>query len=883
MNEMLWHTLDAAQTLKELEASESGLDTGEVRNRLKKFGRNVLPCRRRLTLLEIVLRQFLSPLIYVLIAAGVLSVVLGKYEDAIFIGVILFVNALIGAVQESKAETSAEALQQMIKVRATIRRDGRTSDVDAEELVPGDLVYLESGDMVPADLRLLKTNGFKVEEAILTGESVAVEKVSGRIFEASVGVGDRLNMAFAGTLVSSGRAQGVVVNTGLKTEIGQISEQLTEVGASKAPLVTRMERFARMVSIVVLVACSVLGVLGYIGGIAIEEIFFFAVAIAVSAIPEGLPIAMTVALSIGTSRMAKRNVIVRKLTAVEGLGSCTMIATDKTGTLTVDQQTVKKVVLPDGRIFDFSGSGYNGEGKVTDENGMPVSYETHDELAEFIRASVICNEAHLERDGEEWLHQGDAVDAALLAMAYKAGTSPAAIRREANIKSTIPFESSRKFAASYFTQNDMLCIAVKGAAEVIIDSANNIDESSIYRQVNKLAEQGFRVLAVAGSEVNSITEDTLPPLRFFGLVALIDPPRLEVKESIDLCHNAGIEVCMITGDHPGTALAIAKELHIADSTDQLVTGIELESLTDGYDVALSEIIKNKRVFARVSPTQKQQIVAAFQQYGHFVAVTGDGVNDAPALKTGNIGVAMGYGTDVAKGVASIILTDNNFTSIAAGVEEGRITYANLRKIIYFLISTGAAEILMITLALLAGTPLPFLPLQILWLNLVTNGIQDKGLAFEKGEKNVMLQGPRDPLERVFNRQMIRQTLIASTVMALLTFGLWYHLINHLLWDVAEARNTILLLMVLLQNFHLFNTRSEHASVFSIPLKSNLWLIGGVVLAQVVHIISMQIPLMQNLLGIQPVSYVNWLKLLGTAALIVVALEVYKWFSRKARA
>lgn len=874
-----WYTASVDEVLRAVNADRDGLQPADASERLTTHGRNALPRRKKLGLLEIILRQFLSPLIYVLIAAGVISLVLGEHEDAIFIGVILFINALIGATQEWKAESSAEALRSMMTVRASVKRNGRNTDIDSEELVPGDIVLLESGDMVPADLRLLEINNLKIEEAPLTGESVAVEKDVLAKVQANATAGDRVNMAFAATLVAAGRGVGVVVATALETEIGKIAEELTDLGASRAPLVVRMEKFAHMVSYVVLGACTLLGTLGYLSGIPLEEIFFFAVAIAVSAIPEGLPIAMTVALSIGTSRMAKRNVIVRKLTAVEGLGSCTMIATDKTGTLTVDQQTVRLITLADKGTFNLSGQGYNGEGTITNESGQSVTLDDHEALNTFVLNAVICNEATLEKSGEDWEFQGDAVDAAILAIAYKGKATPDTLRERVSITAAIPFESEQKFAATYYRKDGKTYVAAKGAAEVIARQATNVSPEEIESAAHALAADGYRVLALGAAEVSEVREDALPKLEFLGLFALIDPPREGVMESIDRCHKAGVDVCMVTGDHPATALSIARDLHIAQDESSLITGTQLEALpTDTADFAAA--ISEKRVFARVSPSQKQQIVTAFQHLGHYVAVTGDGVNDAPALKTANIGVAMGYGTDVAKGVASIILTDNNFTSIAAGIEEGRNTYANLRKIIFLLISTGAAELIMITLSLLAGTPLPFLPAQILWLNLVTNGIQDKGLAFEAGEDDVMEIAPRKPQERIFNPLMIKQTLVAACTMAVITFGLWYHLLYNLDWEVAEARNTILLLMVLLQNFHVFNTRSEHKSIFRIPLFSNLWLIGGILLAQGVHIIAMQLPLMQNLLGIAPVSYANWAKLLATAALIVLSLEIFKVIVRR---
>jgi magnesium-transporting ATPase (P-type) len=875
-----WYKLTTDETLLACATQLEGLNPDEVSKRQVEYGFNKLPERKKVRLIEVILRQFFSPLIYVLVVAAVISFVLKEYADTVFILIILLVNALIGTIQEWKAETSAEALQQMIKIQARVVRNGKSVTVNADQLVPGDILLLESGNKVPADIRLLDVNNLLVEEALLTGESMAIAKFSHEIKENISSAGDKLNMAFAGTIVTSGRAKGVVIGTGTNTEIGRIAEKIQKMHSNKAPLVARMEQFAKKISIIVLVACILLGVGGYLTGIDPEQIFFFVVAIAVSAIPEGLPIAMTVALSIGTARMSRRHVIIRKLTAVEGLGSCTMISTDKTGTLTVDQQTVRQLLLANGELIEITGQGYNGDGSIEHSEGNKLSYKESELIRPIIDAVVICNEGKLSWENDEWKHQGDAVDVALLALAFKADSSPAECLHGIEIVKEIPFESERKYAAVYYRKNGELHIAVKGAAEVLLNASEHISEELV-QQAEGLAEKGFRYIAVAGGMVENILEvHQLPPLKIIGFVALIDPPRQEVKASIEACHAAGIDVCMITGDHPGTAMAIARDLNIAQDAAELITGATLAEIQDVNSDEFASMVKGKRVFARVSPQQKQAIVAAQQRNGHFVAVTGDGVNDAPALKTANIGVAMGYGTDVAKEVSSIIVTDNNFSSIVAGVEEGRFTYGNIRKIIYLLISTGAAELLMIGMSLAFMTPLPFLPAQILWLNLVTNGIQDKALAVEKGEKEMMQEPPRNPKEGIFNRQMIAQVLVSSATIALLSFGLWYHLLYNLEWDEAQARNATLLLMVLLQNFHLFNCRSEYKSVFRISLKDNRWLIVAVLLAQGVHVLSMHIPFMQNLLHIEPIALIDWLKLFSTAAIIVLAMEIFKLLHKR---
>lgn len=863
---MMWYSRSISEILEQLQTSAEGLSSAEAQKRLEQFGKNTLPQGKQITLGQVILHQFKSPLIYVLLVAGGLSVAIQEYEDAIFIFAIILLNGAIGTYQEWKAESSAAALKNLIRTQASVLRDGKKQLLDAELLVKGDIVFLESGVKVPADLRLLQVHNLSIEEALLTGESLPILKKNESIPQENISIGDRLNMAYAGTTVMSGRGVGVVVGTGLDTEIGKIADSISEVGTQKVPLVERMERFAKKISIAVLVAAVLVVMIGWKTASSPYEIFFTAVAMAVSAIPEGLPVAMTVALSIATSRMAKRNVIVRKLAAVEGLGSCTYIASDKTGTLTVDQQTAREIILPNGQKAHITGEGYNGEGRIQ------ANTENLPHITEIIEAVTLCNEAVLRKTSTEWQHQGDAIDVALLALSYKAGFSPEKIRSAVEVVGEIPFESANKFSATFFLKNEQLYVVAKGAVEVLAEKAPSKQKEYFLEKAEKLAENGYRVIAVAKAEVESVSKQLPESMQLLGLIALIDPIKPEAKTAIDLCHQAGIKVAMITGDHPATALAIAKELHIASHKNQVVTGKELLAIPENQ---IADLLQTKSVFARVSPEQKLQIVKALQEKGNFVAVTGDGVNDAPALKAAHIGVAMGYGTDVAKEAASIIVTDNNFASIAAGVEEGRYAYENLRKIIYLLISTGFAEVLMIIASLIVGLPIPLLAVQLLWLNLVTNGIQDVALAFEKGEKEVMSLPPRKPQESIFNRKMLEQLGISGLLIATLTFSLWFLMIREWHYPETEARNYVLLLMVLLQNFHAFNCRSERKSIFKIPLSNNWLLVVGVLVAQCVHILAMQTPFMANMLKIQPISLKDWLTLLALASLIVLVVEIYK--------
>jgi magnesium-transporting ATPase (P-type) len=878
--ELMFHQLPADEVLTRLQTDRNGLTLEEVTRRRKQYGLNKMPQPKSKSLAEIFFHQFLNPLIYVLMAAAVISLVTGDLKDAIFITAIILINSILGAYQERRAENSAQALRNLVKVTCRVKREGRISQVDSEELVPGDIVLLESGQKVPADLRLIEVKDLSVDEALLTGESVAVNKISDPLpGGADIAIGDRFNMAFAATTIEKGRATGIVTGTGLQTQIGEIADSLRSTETEKPPLVRRMEVFSKKISIVILLACVLLGIVGYLEGRPAVEIFFIMVAVGVSAIPEGLPVGLTVALSIGTRRMAKRNVIVRKLPAVEGLGSCTLIASDKTGTLTMDQQSVKKIYLPSAKkIYEVTGQGYNGEGEIMDGE-MKVDVQDED-MHRLVLACVMANEGILRKTDEGWEHSGDAVDVAFRALAYKIGKLPKYFQDQVEVEQMIPYESENKFSGVFYRQKGQLHFAMKGAMEVIHEKIEVSEADAAHAITEQLASEGYRVLAVAGGPVDTTELNNLPTLDLYGLLGMIDPLRPEAKDSVDDCRQAGIEVVMVTGDHPSTALAISKQLGIARHEEETITGAELSALKDLPLEELGESLRVKKVFARVAPLQKQLIVEAKKSLGHFVAVTGDGVNDAPALKSAHIGVAMGGGTDLAKEASSIIITDNNFASIAAGVEEGRVTFDNLRKIIYLLISTGAAELLTIALALFTNIPLPFLAVQLLWLNLVTNGIQDIALAFEKGDKSVMQRPPRKPDESIFDKLMNTQILVSGVFIAVVVFALWYHLIYNLQYEELHARTVVMMLMVLLQNFHALNCRSETKSLFRIPLKNNYVLLGGIVLAQLVHISASYIPGLSTALRLDPISFNEWIKLLPTAASIFVVMELFKIWRRR---
>lgn len=889
-----WHAFEEQEVYTELQSGPEGLDSQEASRRLAYYGHNILPTRKAPTIWEILLHQLLNPLVFILLAAGVASIAIGEGADAIFILIVIAINTSLGAYQEYQAEKSAASLQQLLKVQARVKRDGKEMVIPAEDVVPGDIVLLEAGNKVPADLRLIQVNGLTADESLLTGESIASEKNIGSL-PPETGVGDRKNMAFAGSTITSGRGVGIVVGTGVETQVGIIARTVSESEEGKPPLILRMERFVKHIGLLVLLISALLAFLLWIRGSGLAEIFFFAVALAVSAIPEGLPVAMTVALSIATKRMSRRNVIVRKLTAVESLGSCTVIASDKTGTLTVNQQTARAVALPDGSVFHVSGEGYNGEGDISPVGSKEISHVGKEKLAKLASLAILANEGSLVKTDNQWTYRGDAIDVAFLALGYKLGLNPEEVKEQVRIIREIPYESELKYSAVFFEKDGLEQIACKGAVETILDFCDKmvgdgknlgLDRQAIEQQAEALAKEGLRVLAVAGGEIgnshaDNVKEQTgLSGLVFHGLVGFIDPLRPEAVESVKICKDAGIKVLMITGDHPSTASAISAELGLANGDNPVVSGSQLMAVGTPDSPAFERLVSSSRVFARVSPTQKLEIVDVLIREGEFVAVTGDGVNDAPALKRANIGVAMGSGTDVAKEVASMIVTDDNFASIVAGVEEGRFAYDNVRKVIYLLISTGAAEVFMFLTAILVGLPIPLLAVQLLWLNLVTNGIQDVALAFEGGEPGAMKRKPRKPTESIFDSQMVGQTMVSGLTMGVLAFGFWYWSVGMEKMDESIARNLVLLLMVLLQNVHVFNCRSERVSAFRVPIKRNVILVFGVIVAQGVHILSMYIPFMRRILGTLPVTFHQWILLLALAMVLLVVMEVFKLVRNK---
>ena len=867
----------------QMNTQEQGLSSAEAKKRLQQYGENCLPSAQPIGLVVIFIKQFLSPFIYILLVASIVSFLVKQIPSAVFIIAVLFINAIIGSIQEYSAQKSASALKQMVKGSAHVLRDGVVQTIDSKEVVLGDLLLLFSGDKVPADLDLISSQNLAVDESMLTGESLAVVKNCQKEVKKGAPISEQFNRCFAGSIVTHGRAQGVVINTGINTEIGNIATHVSADRISEPPLLIRMRRFtykvafAITISIVVLVALML-----FMGGYQAEKMVMMAIGLAVSTIPEGLPAALTVALAIGMRRMVKHNVIIRKLVAVEALGSCTFICSDKTGTLTVNELTVQRVVLPEGNVYKVTGEGVSG-GKIEGENIV--------QLRELCITGVLANESHLDYSGGEWASDGDIVDIAFLVLAKKLGLSISDIRKQQKQLDIIPYESEKAFSGSINLDQDKACLYVKGSPEKMLELSTYmhspvgpvpIDHKKIQTQFEQLAKQGFRIIALARREIPEQGEaiEHLQEMTYLGMVAMIDPVRSEAKNAIQRCRAGGIEVAMITGDHPATALAIAIELGLADLKSQVVTGAMITAANAISGEALSDLVRPARIFARIEPTQKEMIVDSFMKQGHFVAVTGDGVNDAPAMRRANAGIAMGKkGTDLAKEVADLIITDDNFLSIVNGIEQGRIVYNNIRKVIALLIATGFSALLLFFLTVLTGLPMPLTAIQLLWLNLIANGVQDVALAFEPKEGNELTKPPRKPSEPIFEHSIIEHVLVTGTAMGVFAFGAFYYL-NLQGMDLENARNMTLMLMVLFGNIHVLSSRSESRSLLTLPFFSNPLLILAVPIAQLIHIGAMYTPGLNNILQIQPITMQQWMGLLFVAVILLLVEEVHKYFLRK---
>jgi len=869
----------------QIRCDETGLSQAEAEALLRRFGRNELPKSIAPGFLLVFAHQFLSPLIYILICAAAVSAIVSDLKDAAFIAVVLILNGAIGAFQEYSAGKAAAALRNLEQPSTLVIRDGMQQTIAATDLVPGDLLVLESGRRAPADLTLFACDDLQCDESLLTGESVPVCKFAN---------GSGSSQVFAGTMIVRGRGRGRVSATGSATELGRIATSIGERSRSQPPLLIRLEYFSRNIAYSVAVATALLLAAGLARGLSLHDLFLMSVGLAVSAIPEGLPVAITVALAISMRRMSKANVIVRNMTAVEALGSCTMIATDKTGTLTMNELTVTEMILPEGTRLFFDA------GHDLDRCELHAPGVTREVAAErafsLLKAAALPNEATLQQQADGWSGTGDTVDIALLAAARKAGIDHRHLRADFPALSAIPYEPDLRYAASFHDAEDSVHVFVKGSPETVLAMADRmdtgkgfvaLDKAALIKQKEELAGRGLRVLAFAYGEMAAASDDIygrhhLVNLVFLGFVGMKDPIRPEVPDAIRRCRTAGIAVAMITGDDPRTATAIAAEAGLDFEGDQIATGAEIAKAEQEGPAILDALTARTRLYARAQPAQKLSIVLSLARQGHFVAMTGDGVNDAPALKHAHVGVAMGRkGTDVAKDSADIIITDDNFSSVVAGIGEGRVAYANIRKVIFMLISTGAAEVLLFMLAIPLGLPMPLLPVQLLWLNLVTNGIQDVTLGAEKAEGDEFCRPPRKPSEPILDRLMLRRVLLSTLVMGLGGFAIFYWLLQNG-YSEGAARNMLLLLFVLFENVQTCNSRSEYQSLFRQGFGGNLLLLVAVLVAQAVHMLAMHLPFLSDILSLQPVSLGEWATLLALACALLAVSEVDKWWRRQHR-
>ena len=870
MKEKNYYAMKQEELFQKTKTTPNGLSQKEARKKLERDGLNELPRKKPDSVFKIFFNELMDPIVLLLIVAIIASIIVGEYVDAIAITVIITIDLLMGTFQEKKANNTAEALSNLVREKVKVLRDGKEILIDSTELVVGDYVFLESGDKIAADIRIIEAHNFTVDESILTGESLAVEKNSKKLEDKDLAINKQTNMVFAGTSVATGRACGIVTGIGVNTQIGLIATTINETKEEKSPLTIRVEKFSKQITILIIIISIIIAIILASKHLPAQEILLSVIALGVSAMPEGLPLALTMALTIASNKMAKQKVVAKKLYSVESLGSCTVIASDKTGTLTVNEQTAKKIVLPTKNEYMISGTGYNTKGEVVGEKLSLAK-----EIAEL---GVLNNEAKFSTS--EII--GDSIDIAFLVLGEKMKVNTDNI----DILETIPYESENKYSAVFYKKGKKTYCTIKGSIEKVLSFCNSInglkgfDTKKLENQNESLAKEGYRVIALAVGEVkekDEYTEQDIKGLKFMGLVGFIDPIRKEAVSAIDKCREAGIKVLMITGDHPLTAYKISQDLKLTNSFDEVTTGDEVEEYLKKSEKEFDEFVKSKKVFTRVTPIEKLKIVESLKRQGEFVAVTGDGVNDAPALRTANIGIAMGSGTDIARETAKMIVIDDNFNSIVNGVLEGRVAYSNIRKITYFLISCGLAEVLFFCLAIALDMPVPLVAIQLLWLNVVTDGIQDFALSFEKAEKGIMKEKPRDPKSSLFDKELITEILISGITIGLIVFGLWYYLIKINGMETSLARGYVVALMIIIQNIHAFNCRSEKKSTFTIPVGSNPIFIVGVIGSVLLGLAVMEIPFLSVFLKTHSIPFVHLEMLFLLGAIIFIVMELYKLF------
>ena len=896
-----WYQLTQETVSEQLGSDLSqGLSSLEAAKRLAENGPNELKEKERETLFQKFVNQFKDFLVLILIAASLVSAFIGEVADSAVIIAIVLLNAVLGVFQEAKAEKALEALKKMAAPHSKVIRDGNLITIPSRELVAGDIVTLEAGDYVPADMRIIEAINLKVEEASLTGESVPVEKESAAI-SGEVPLGDRHNMGFMSTIVSYGRGKGIVTGTAMQTEIGKIAEMLQEYEEEQTPLQRKLEEFGKYLGILCIVVCAIVFALGIYNGYRdgtldaheIQLMLMTAISLAVAAIPEGLPAVVTIVLALGMQRMVKKNSIVKKLHAVETLGSTTVICSDKTGTLTQNQMTVVKVFAGE-NMFDVSGEGYNPLGQYS-RNGAAVDVRSGQELDLLLKGAVLCNDAKLKEargEAKAWTIIGDPTEGALIVAGAKGGYEREETNRRYPRLQEIPFDSTRKMMTTFHPiENGKIIAFVKGAPDILLSRCTDIaadgatcpitegDRKTIGDANSKMASEALRVLAVGCREFDtlpaSLEAETIEQgLVFVGLLGMIDPPRNEAREAVKVCAAAGIRPIMITGDHPDTAYAIARDLGIANANKNVITGHTLDKMSKED---LQNAVQTTSVFARVSPEHKVAIVEALKNNKEIAAMTGDGVNDAPALKKADIGVAMGItGTDVTKETADMVLTDDNFASIVAAVEEGRVIFTNIRKFVFFLLSCNMAEILVIFFAMIFGWPVPLLPIQLLWLNLVTDAFPALALGMEKKEPDVMQVDPRDPSEPLLNRNMQLMIIIQSVVITIAVLGSFKYAMNAYGGDLNIARTFAFVTLISSELLRAYSTRSEHFSAFAIGFFGNKYMNMGVAVSFTLLMLSVYGPL-HEVFRTHSLALEEWGVIACFAVLPFIAGEIGKKF------
>ena len=893
-----WHAQGAAEVIAALETSHDGLSAAEAKARKTRYGANRLAAARKQSEILRFLSHFNNLLIYVLIGAAVLAASIGHFADAGVVMAVVLVNATIGYIQEGRAEKALEAIRGMIDPHASVIRDGRRAVIAADDIVPGDLVLLEPGDRVPADLRLIRARILRVDEAALTGESVPVDKTVAPV-DMEAALGDRTSMAFSGTFVASGTGAGVAVATGMHSQLGRISTMVGSVETLTTPLIKQMNQLARKLTVIILVvSAAVFAFAIFVDGYHWQEAFMVMVGLAVAAIPEGLPAVMTITLAIGVQRMAARNAIIRRLPAVETLGSVSVICSDKTGTLTRNEMTVRTVLTADGR-FEVSGSGYRPEGTL-ELDGRVVDVAEYPALLEAARAAILCNDAELRQSGGTWTVQGDPMEGALVSFGVKAGHDVELLRKQLPRTDEIPFDTQHKFMATLHHGHEVgtAFAYIKGAPERILTMCSRqrgpvgdepLDREFWRKETDAIARQGRRMLAVAVKAMprdkrDLSFDDVEDGATLLCLLGLIDPPREEALAAIHECQKAGIAVKMITGDHAETAEAIARELHLA-AEPKTITGQAIDRIDDAR---LKDVVREVSVFARTSPSHKLRLVTALQANDAVTAMTGDGVNDAPALKRADVGVAMGQkGTEAAKEAAEMVLADDNFASIVAAVREGRTVYDNLRKVIEWTLPTNGGEASAIIAAVAFGLTLPITAIQILWINLVTAVTLGLALAFEPTEPGAMRRPPRKPTERFLNGRLLWRTGFVSLLFVAGAFGIFYYAIERGL-SVDLARTMVVNTIVAMEIFYLFSVRYIHGTSLTwqgvLGTPAVLIAVAIVVAAQFAFT---YLPFMHVLFNTEAVSLPDGVLIVGIGAALLIVVELEKWlaaaFSGRSRA